>query len=268
MFNYIFMQNALLGILIVTPLLAIIGTVIVNNKMSFFSDAIGHSALTGVGIGSLFGIGIATNMSVAIFSAFLAIVITVLKAKQKENSDTIISIVSSISMAIGIVLLSANGSFANYTNYIIGDILSITKEEISTMFLTLIITCIIMYIIYNKLIIISINETLAKSRGVNVMLYEIIFSIIVAVVVAFAIKWVGILVINSLIIIPCASARNISKNMKQYLLFSIIISLVCGIIGLMLSYKFDASTGATIVIINGLVYLFSRIFANTNIKTK
>lgn len=258
MFNYVFMQNALIAIVIITPLLAIIGTVIVNNKMAFFSDAIGHSALTGVALGVLLGLG-ASNIIVAVFSALLAIVITILKLKQTSNTDNIISVVSSIAVALGIVVLSVNGGFSNYTSYIIGDILSITKQEIFSILIALILTITIMYFIYNKLTLISINSTLAKSRGTNVVMYELIFSVIVAIVVALAIKWVGILVINSLIVIPCAISRNISKNISQYMLFSIIISMFSGVVGLIVSYQFNVSTGATIVLINGLIYILTRL---------
>jgi zinc transport system permease protein len=252
------MQNALIAIIIITPLLAIIGTVIVNHKMAFFSDAIGHSSLTGVALGVLFGIG-ASNIIVAIFSAVLAIIITILKLKQNSNTDNIISVVSSIGVALGIVVLSQNGGFSNYTSYIIGDILSITKQEILAILVALVLTVIVMYFAYNKLTLISINSTLAKSRGINVAVYELIFSIVVAIIVALAIKWVGILVINSMIVIPCVTSRGIAKNISQYVIFSIIISMFCGIVGLILSYEFDVSTGATIVLINGIIYMLSRI---------
>lgn len=259
MFSYVFMQNALLGILVLTPLLALIGTIVVNNKMAFFSDAIGHSALTGVGFGVLLGLGI-NNIAIAIFSAILAIIITILKLNQNSNTETIISIVSSISVALGIVILSINGSFAKYTSYIIGDILSITKNEIFTMFIVFLVVGILIYYIYNKLVLISINSTLAKSRGINVVVYELIFSIIVAVVVALSIKWVGVLVINSLIVIPCATSRIISSNIKQYIIYSILISLISGIAGLVISYTIDASSAATIVLVNGTIYMLVRLF--------
>lgn len=258
MLNYVFMQNALIAILIITPLLAMIGTIIVNNKMAFFSDAIGHSTLTAIAFGVLFGIGY-SNYVVAIFSSILAVIITILKIKQNSNTENIISIVSSVAVALGIVILSINGGFAKYTNYIIGDILSVTHTDITLMAITLIIVSIIMYYIYNKLILISFNQTLAKSRGASPAIYEIIYAIIVATVVSFAIKWVGVLVINSLIVIPCATAKNYAKNFTSYMTYSIIISLISGILGLVLSYYFDASTGATIVLINGLFYLLSRV---------
>ena len=247
------MKNALLAILIITPLFGIIGTVIVNNKMAFFSDALGHSAFTGIALGVLLGI-INEMISLIAFGVFLALIITRVKNKGNTSSDTVISVFSSTSVAVGLLVLSYGGSFSKYSTYLVGDILSVTSTELLSLFITLVVVIIIWSLIYNKLLVISVNRELAASRGIKTAVYENIFVIVVAVVVMMSIKWVGILLINSLLILPAAAARNIAKNSRQYLVSSVIISLVCGVSGLLISFYCDTSAGATIVTVSAAVF--------------
>ena len=224
--DYKFMKNALLAIIVIAPLMGILGTMAVNNKMAFFSDALGHSAFTGIALGVLLGIK-NEMISLVAFGVFLALVITRVKNKGNTSSDTVISVFSSTSVAVGLLVLSYGGSFSKYSAYLVGDILSVTGTEILSLFITLLIVIIIWSLIYNKLLVISVNRELAASRGIKTAVYENIFVIVVAVVVMMSIKWVGILLINSLLILPAAAARNIAKNSRQYLISSVIISLVC-----------------------------------------
>jgi zinc transport system permease protein len=259
-----FMKNALLAIILVTPIFGIVGTMIVNNKMAFFSDSIGHSALTGIAFGILFGL---KNPIVAmiIFALILAVVISLIKIKSNTSTDTIIGVFSSISIALGIVLLSRGGGFSKYTTYLIGDLLSIKPLELGFLFIVFILVILLWIIFFNKLFMVSINNQLAASKGINVVLYEIGFSIVIALIVICSIQWVGILIINSLLILPAAAARNISKNTRQYHFFSVLIALFSGLAGLILSYYWGTATSATIVLVAAGFYfitlLYKSIFA-------
>ena len=260
MFEYEFMRYAFVAVLLLTPLLGLIGTMVVNNKMAFFSDAIGHSALTGIAIGVMIGFGTPV-VALILFSILLAVIITVLKRKQISNTDTIISVVASVSTALGIVILSAGSSFNKYTQYIIGDILNVSKSDILFLAITLLVTILLWYFVYNRLLLTSLNRTIARSRGVPVFLYELLFSCLVAVVVAISIQWVGLLVINALIVIPSATSKLLAKNVKQYTLFSVVFSLCSGLGGLVLSYYIDTAAGATIVLINGILYFVASVYS-------
>ena len=257
--DYKFMVNAFIAILLIAPLMGILGTMAVNNKMAFFSDALGHSAFTGIALGVLLGIHNET-ISLIAFGVFLALVITRVKNKGKASSDTVISVFSSTAVAVGLLVLSYGGGFSKYSAYLVGDILSISANEILGLFITLVAVVIIWAFIYNKLLIISINRELAASRGVKTTLYENIFVIVVAVVVMLSIKWVGILLINSLLILPAASARNIAKNSRQYLTGSIVISVICAVCGLLISFYADTSAGATIVTVSAIVFFVTYLF--------
>ena len=257
--DYKFMINALIAVVLIAPLMGILGTMAVNNKMAFFSDALGHSAFTGIALGVLLGVK-NELISLIAFGVFVALVITRVKNKGNASSDTVISVFSSTSVAVGLLILSYGGRFSKYSSYLVGDILSISEKEILCLFITLIGVVVLWVFIFNKLLIISVNRELAASRGIKTNLYENIFVAVVAVVVMLSIKWVGILLINSLLILPSASARNIAKNSRQYLASSVVISLLCAVSGLLISFYADTSAGATIVTVSAAVFFITYLF--------
>jgi zinc transport system permease protein len=254
--EYDFMKNALLAVLIITPLFGILGTMIVNNRMAFFSDALGHSALTGIALGTLFGVA-DTNLSMLAFAIVFALLLNRIKRRKTVSTDTVISVFASLSMAIGLVILSRGGNFAKYSALLVGDILSITVKEIILLFVIFLITLGFWFVGFNKLHAISVNESLAKSKNINIKRMEDYFSIIIAVIVMFSVKWVGILIINALLILPAAASRNIASNVREYHLFSVLISLFSGILGLILSYYMNTATGPTIVILAATIFFLT-----------
>lgn len=260
--EYDFMKQALIAVLIITPLFGILGTMIVNNKMAFFSDALGHSALTGMAIGVLCGIK-DTNISMIIFAIIFALLLNKISSSIKGATDTIISVFSSCSMAIGLAILSKGGNFSKYSSLLVGDILSITKKEILYLVLIFIATLVFWILCYNQLQAVSLHRTLAKSRHIRVSLMENLFSIFIALVVMLSIKWVGILIINALLILPAASSRNISGNVREYHLFAVIFSMFSGVLGLMISYFTNVATGPMIVIIAAVIF-FATYFYGRN----
>ena len=264
--EYDFMKNAMLAILIITPLFGVLGTMIVNNRMAFFSDALGHSALTGVALGTVLGIA-DTNVAMLVFAIFFALFLNKIKRRKTVSTDTVISVFASLSMAIGLVILSRGGNFSKYSSLLVGDILSITVKEIGLLFVIFIITIVFWFFCFNKLHAISVNESLAKSKNINISRIEDLFSIIIAVIVMSSVKWVGILIINALLILPAAASRNMSSNIREYHLFSILISLFSGLSGLVISYYAGTATGPTIVIIAAIIF-FMTLFLNPFKKQK
>lgn len=254
--DYAFMKNAFLAILLISPIFAILGTMVVNNKMAFFSDALGHSALTGIAIGVLLGF-FNINISMILFAIVFALLLNYVKNKTTYGADTIISVFSSVAIAIGLAILAQSGDFNKYSSYLVGDILSITTSEILYLLFAFIGVILFWHFMFNKLNIISINKSIAKSRGINIKLIDNIFVVLIAIIVMISIRWVGILLINSLLILPAAASRNISKNMRSYHLFSILFSMFSGIIGLILSYYYNIPTGPMIVIILGIIYFIT-----------
>ncbi len=259
--KYDFMKNALLAVLFISPLFALLGTMAVNDKMAFFSDALGHSAFTGIAIGVMLGLKNPV-ISMLAFAIVLGLAISRVKEAGTASTDTIISVFSSISIALGIVILSRNGGFAKYSSYLTGDILTVRPKEILAVLITLAIAYILWIKIYNRLLLISINQSFAASRGINCRLIENIFVVMVAVAVMLSVKWIGILTINSLLILPAAAARNISVNSKQYHFYSLFIGLLSGIAGLIISFYADTSAGATMVLVSAVIYFAALLFKN------
>ena len=160
-------------------------------------------------------------------------------------------------MQCGLAILSSQGGFSKYSSYLVGDVLGITTQEIVYLAIAFVIIIILWLVLYNKLHTVSINESLAKSKGINVVLIDNIFVIMISIMVMLSIRWIGILLINSLLILPAAASRNIATNIRSYHGIAVIISLISGITGLLLSYYANIGAGPAIVIISGIFYLIT-----------
>lgn len=244
--SMLFMKNALLGILILCPLFGLLSTQIVTGKMSFFSDALGHSAFTGIAIGAICGMAAPMGMAV-ILSIVFALLFTYVRSRSTLSGDTIIGVFSSTAVALGIFIATMGGrSFTKFNSYLIGDILSVSPMEIGFLALVLVGVVLLWVLASNRLFLSSLHPQLAGSRNIKVGQVQALFTVVIAVVVTMALSWVGLMVINSLLVLPAAAARNVAKNLRQYHLISVLSALICGILGLMTSYYFGCSTGAAI----------------------
>ncbi len=257
--QYDFMKNALLAIFMICPLYGMIGTMIVNNSMAFFSDALGHSALCGVAIGLIFGIG-DTNLSMVIFAVIFSLALNKIKNANMSSTDTIISVFSSLGVAVGLAALSKNGDFSKYSSLLVGDILSISAKELGYLLVVLVVTVVFWFTCFNKLNAVSVNASLAKTRGIRVGLIDNLFAVLTAVIVTISIQWVGLLIINAMLILPAAASRNISSNMREYHLYSLLFSFFSGIIGLIVSFYSNIASGPMIVILAAGVFFVTFLF--------
>ena len=249
-----FMRNALLAILLMAPLFGILSTMIVTGRMSFFSDALGHSAFTGIAIGCICGIAAPLWVAV-IFSVVFALLFSFVRSRSNQAADTLIGVFSSTAVALGIFIATlGGGSFTKYNKYLIGDVLSVTPGEIGTLVLVLVGVLVFWCLYANRLTLSSIHPQLASSRGIPVGISQTIFTTAIAVVVTLAISSVGLLILNSLLVLPGASSRNVSRNLKQYHLFSVVFALIAGIAGLVISYYWGASSGAAISLVLALIF--------------
>ena len=243
-----FMKHALLAVLVITPLFGILSTMVVHSRMSFFSDALGHSAFTGMAIGALCGFNQPTWAAV-IFAIVFALLFNLVRRRTALASDTVIGVFSSTAVALGIFLSTLNGrSFTKFNSLLIGDVLSVDPAMIGLLALILLLVAALWAVSFNQLMLSAVHPALADSRGVKVFWQETVFSMAIAVVVTLSMTWVGLLVINSLLVLPAAAARNVAKNMWQYHLFSLVGALVAGVAGLMTSYYLGPSAGASITL--------------------
>ena len=260
MLQWDFMKNALLAVLLMAPLFGLVSTMIVTGRMSFFSDALGHSAFTGIAIGCICGVASPTWVAV-LFSVVFALLFSYVRSRSNQTADTLIGVFSSAAVALGIFVATlGGGSFTKYNKYLIGDILSVTPGEIGMLALVLLAVLIFWYFFSNRLTLTSIHPHLASSRGIPIHLTQTAFTVAVAVIVTLAISWVGLLILNSLLVLPAAASRNISRNLKQYHLFSVLFAWIAGLGGLIVSYHLGSSAGAAISLTLALIFAVTFCF--------
>ena len=264
MLQWDFMKNALLAVLLMAPLFGLTSTMIVTGRMSFFSDALGHSAFTGIAIGCICGIANPTWAAV-IFAIGFALLFSFVRSRSNQAADTLIGVFSSAAVALGIFIATfGGGSFTKYNKYLIGDILSVSPLELGLLAIVLVIVAVFWTLYSNRLVLTAIHPQLASSRGISVKGSQTLFTTAIAVIVTLAISWTGLLILNSLLVLPGASARNVSKNLKQYHLLSVLFALAAGIGGLIVSYCFGTSAGASISL--GLALIFAVTFCLRKVR--
>ena len=257
MFHWDFMKNALLALLIMSPLFGLLSTMIVTGRMSFFSDALGHSAFTGIAIGAICGMTAPIGAAV-VFSIVFALLFSYVRSRSNQAADTLIGVFSSAAVALGIFVATlGGGSFTKYNKYLIGDILSVSPGEIGMLALVLLAVLIFWICCANRLTLTAIHPQLASSRGIPVELSQTLFVTAIAVVVTLSISSVGLLILNSLLVLPGASSRNIARNLKEYHSFSVLFALVAGIGGLVVSYYLGCSAGAAICLILTAIFVIT-----------
>ena len=260
--EYTFMKNALLAILLMTPLFGLLSTMVVSSRMAFFSDSLGHGAFTGIAIGAL--VGMASPLtSLILFSIIFALLITYIKHRTAASADTVIGVFSSTAIAVGLMIMSRGGGFSKFSPLLIGDILSITPADLAGLAAVNVFVFIGWVLLFNRLLLLSVNPSLARSRGISIFAVESLFAVLLAVVVAVSIQWVGILIINALLVLPGAAARNIARSVKEYHLISVLIALFAGLIGLFSAYYLGIAAGAAIVAAAAFIFFVSlcvRIF--------
>ena len=257
--EYAFMKNALLAILLMTPLFGLLSTMVVSSRMAFFSDSLGHGAFTGIAIGAIAGM-FSPITSLVLFSVVFALLITYIKHRTAASADTVIGVFSSTAIAVGLMIMSRGGGFSKFSPLLIGDVLSITPSDLAGLAAVDVVVLIGWILLFNRLLLLSVNSSLARSRGIFIFAVEAAFAVLLAVVVAVSMQWVGILIINALLVLPGAAARNLARSVKEYHAISTVLALLSGLIGLFAAYYLGIAAGAAIVAAASLFFFLSLAF--------
>lgn len=243
--------------LVVGPL----GSVVVWRRMAYFGDTLAHAALLGVAL------AIAAEQlpmaGVGIIGVLIAVVLFWLEKRRDLSTDTLLGILSHSALALGLIVLSviqARGFNINLMSYLFGDLLAIGPSDLVLMYGSVVVILLVFSQILSPLISISVNEELARIDGVAVEKIRFIFMILLAIVIAVALKVVGILLITALLIIPAATARLFSKSPKQMVITSILVAIASVVLGLYSSLSWDFPTGPAIVVSASGLFFVSRIF--------
>jgi len=253
-----FMKRAVLAILFVAPAAAGVGVPLVHYRMAFFSDAIGHSAFTGVALGVLLGID--PMLTMIAFGLFVAWAITTTRGRTDLSPDTVIGVFFSTVIALGIALISARkGLTRNLQSYLFGDLLAISNPELVWMGGICLVVGVYLFLAFNQLMLLGIQEGFARSMGVPVRLLEVSFALVVALVVTTSIRAVGILLVTALLVVPAAAARNVAHGIAAAFWLAVAIALLSGVLGIVASYYLDTATGATIVLFTSLGFAVTAV---------
>lgn len=248
MFTEPYMMRALAAALLLAPACALLGVFVTARKMSFFSDTIAHGALAGVAIGAWLGMTDVTAPMIA-FSLLVAAAIIWIKENTELMTDTIMALLLSGSVAVGIIILSMlRGSRARIHGYLFGDILAVGPTDV--VFAALLCGAIFAGVFWklSQLTLISAHEEMAYVCGVPVKWMNYVFVVALTMTVALSIRLLGIILVTALLVIPAAAARNISRNLRQHIVLSVAVGILGGAAGVWSSYRLDVPCGPAIVL--------------------
>jgi zinc transport system permease protein len=271
--EYVFLQRALLGLVLLAPLTATMGLQVVSFRLSFFSEAVGHSIFTGVAIGYLCSLAIPAwgsayqslwiDLATVGFGVLVALVVTYYRRSSTLASDTVIGVFSATVVSIGLMVIGyliQRGLIAPqniFQSFVAGNILTVEPIHLAALAGFFLVVMLFHALAYNRMLLVSLNPELAETRGVPAGKLEYLFSALLAVLVIFSIRSVGVLLVTALLVIPAASARNLARSAGQLFWVAIGLSLSACVIGLILSDCFGTYTGATIIAVMATLFVAS-----------
>lgn len=244
-----FARRALLAVLLVGPTAAAVGVPLVHFRMAFFSDAIGHSAFTGIALGVLLGVD--PLLTMVGFGFFVAWAITAVRDRTELSTDTVIGVFFSTVIALGIAVISARkGLTRNLQGYLYGDLLAVSDAELLWMAALALLVATYLAATLNRLLLLGAHEGIARAMRIPTRALEVSFALVTALVVTTAIRAVGILLVTALLVVPAAAARNVARGVASSFALAVGISLLSGVGGIAASFLLDTATGATVVLVS------------------
>jgi len=258
--DYAFFRNALWGSLLASIACGIIGSYVVARRMVFISGGITHASFGGLGIGFYFGFN--PVVSAMVFSILSAFGIQWLSKSQNVREDSAIAVFWSLGMAIGIILIFLSPGYApNLSEYLFGNILTISKTDIYL--LTALSTILVLFFsfFYRPILNTAFDKEFAQTRGVPVIFFEYTLIMLVAVTIVLSIRLVGIVLLISLLTVPQMTANIFTNKFSKIMIASVIISFVGSVAGLLLSYYLNVPSGAFIIFVLILIFLMGKLVA-------
>jgi zinc transport system permease protein len=242
--SYAFVVRGLLAIILVSLVCGSVGSLVVGNRMSFFSDALAHCMFAGAALGVLVGLGIGAQrggtfyqvgvpLIMVVLGAFMGLGIALVRERTGLSNDTVIGVFFALSIGLGAVLFNvlARQAFASPEQFLFGDPTAISTADLVMLVALACVTFVLLLLMSNQLMFTTFNISLARSRNVPVTLCNAAFIILLSLIVNLSLRTVGALLINALLIVPAAAAANVSRNMRQMFWISVLISLTVGVGG-------------------------------------
>lgn len=260
MFTYGFVVNALLCALLIGPVLGAVGTMVVTKRLAFFAQAIGQAAITGVALGLLLGEPAERPyISLFAFCTLFALAMNFTRHRSQMSPDTVIAVFISLSLAAGACLLPALANKADahlIESILFGSILTVGDTDIAVL-LVIGLGCAGLGMKYfNRMVLASFNPALAQVRGVRVILLDYVFVLLVTVVTVAAVKIIGAILVEALLIIPAAAARNVSRSLRGFFGWSVVFCTVSCVVGILAPMMLDVRvpSGASIILVAAVFF--------------
>ena len=264
-FAYGFVVNSLFCALVLGPLLGAVGTMVVAKRMAFFSQAVGNAALTGVAIGVLIGESFtAPYLSMFSFCIFFAILLVYTRGRTHMSSDTLIGVFLSISLALGaslILFVSARVNTHILESVLFGSILTVNDTDINVLLAVTVITVLAGLPFYNRMLLASLNPSLAEVRGVRVLALEYLFVLLLTIITVACVKIIGAVLVEALLLIPAAAARNLSRSLRGFVYGTMAISTLSCIGGILIPMQWNLPlpSGGAIVLLAACFFVLTTV---------
>lgn len=260
-----FMQRAIVGAVLMGILGGMLGSFVTLRQLSFFSHAVGHAALVGVALGVLLQIN--PTWMLLPFTLVFGVIVLYFIDKTDLGSDSVLSIVLSGALAIGVILTSLiKGYRGNLMAVLFGDILAIDTTDLILTLLVLVGGSIFLLSTLRQQILLTLNPDVAQVQGIPVQLYRYAFVVLLSLAVAVAIKAVGVLLVNAFLVIPASTAKLMSHHFSRFLVISVIVGSISSIAGIMVSGIFNLASGPSIVLVQFLIFVAVFIWFKLSLK--
>jgi zinc transport system permease protein len=259
MFEYLFMQKALIAGLAIAISAALLGTSLVLRRNSMIGDGLSHVSFGAIAIAVALGLApLAVAIPVAILTSILLLS---LNEKHKVGGDSAIAVISAVSLAAGVVAVSLSGTNIDINSYMFGSILALSNENLILSLALLAITIVFFVKFYQKIFALTFDETFARAIGIKVKTLNIAFAALSSVVIVLGMKLLGVLLISSLIVFPNISAKYLTKSFRGLTIMSVCFAAAAFVLGLILSYLLNIPTGASVVLVNFAIFLAAKFIA-------
>ncbi|MBL6846773.1 MAG: metal ABC transporter permease [Alphaproteobacteria bacterium] len=253
-----FILRGILAGLAVAMISGLVGCFVVWRRMSYYGESIAHSSLLGVGLGILMGVGI--NLGIVFTCLLFGILFLWLQQSKLLSSDTLLGVLAHLALSIGIIVISMNRIKIDVHAFLFGDILAVTQNDLWGMYLAVLFVVIIICLNWSSLLLVTIDEDLAKAEGVNPLFINLLLTSILTIVVAVSIQIIGLLLITAMLIIPAATSRRLVNSPEMMAIVATLLGIISVILGIYLSVEIDAPSGPSIVVVSAVLFFISHFF--------
>ena len=236
----------------------LVGCFVVWRRLSYYGESIAHSSLLGAGIGILFGIGI--NFGVVFICLLFGILFLWLQQSKALSSDTLLGVLAHFALAVGIIVISFNKIKIDLHAFLFGDILTVTTTDIWGMYIGVLIAITLIFLNWSSLLLVTLDEDLAKSEGINPLYVNVLLTTIMTIVVALSLQIIGLLLITAMLIIPAATARRLVNSPEGMVIVATLIGIFSVVFGIYLSVQMDLPSGPSIVVVSSILFFVSHMF--------